>query len=153
MTTPMMEAPMLEVPTMNTPTRVNSSAFDTARELMDSARRSIAEATVAPTSSARFAAAHLAALRAATAVLAVRAQQGQRRGVRSVWSLLPEIAVEFTEWSAFFAATAGKRAQAQVGMAVVSVREADDLVRDAEQFLERVSASLGFAHQSVLIES
>ena len=66
------------------------------------------------------------------------------------WSLVEQI---YAEWSAFFAATAGKRAQAQVGMAVVSLREADDLVRDAEQFLERVSASLGLAHQSVLIES
>lgn len=143
----------MTTPTMENLVVVNGSAFDTARELMDAARRSITEATVAPTSSARFAAAHLAALRAATAVLAVRAQQVQRRGVRSVWSLLPEVAVEFTEWAAFFAATAGKRAQAQVGIAVVSMREADDLVRDAEQFLERVSASLGFAHQSVLIES
>lgn len=148
-----MTTPTLEISVTDVPARVTSSTFDTARELMDSARRSIAEATVAPTSSARFAAAHLAALRAATAVLAVRAQQGQRRGVRSVWSLLPEVAVEFTEWAAFFAATAGKRAQAQVGMAVVSLREADDLVRDAEQFLERVSASLGLAHQSVLIDS
>ena len=143
----------MTTPTMENLVVVNGSAFDTARELMDAARRSITEATVAPTSSARFAAAHLGALRAATAVLAVRAQQVQRRGVRSVWSLLPEVAVEFTEWAAFFAATAGKRAQAQVGIAVVSMREADDLVRDAEQFLERVSASLGFAHQSVLIES
>jgi hypothetical protein len=143
----------MTTPTMENLVVVNGSAFDTACELMDAARRSITEATVAPTSSARFAAAHLAALRAATAVLAVRAQQVQRRGVRSVWSLLPEVAVEFTEWAAFFAATAGKRAQAQVGIAVVSMREADDLVRDAEQFLERVSASLGFAHQSVLIES
>ncbi|MFM8351038.1 MAG: SAV_6107 family HEPN domain-containing protein [Actinomycetales bacterium] len=148
-----MTTPTMEIPVMEAPARVNGSAFDTARELMDSARRSITEATVASTSSARFAAAHLAALRAATAVLAVRAQQVQRRGVRSVWSLLPEVAEEFTEWAAFFAATAGKRAQAQVGMAVVSMREADDLVRDAEQFLERVSASLGLAHQSVLIES
>ena len=143
----------MTTPTMKDPVMVNGSTFDTACELMDAARHSIAEATVAPTSSARFAAAHLAALRAATAVLAVRAQQVQRRGVRSVWSLLPEVAVEFTEWAAFFAATAGKRAQAQVGMAVVTAREADDLVRDAEQFLERVSASLGLAHQSVLIES
>lgn len=124
-----------------------------ASELMASARRSLTEATLAATPHERYAAAHLSALRAAAAVLAARAcPQGKRRSrVRSVWVVLPETAAEFAEWAAFFAAGARKRASADAGIPCVTHREADDLVRDVDAFIARVSAFLGLPHQSMLI--
>jgi hypothetical protein len=101
---------------------------------------------------ARYARAHLAALRAAAAVLAARGRPGRRRsGVRSAWVLLAEVAPELAEWAAFFAAGAGKRAAAEAGLrGVVSDREADDLVRDVETFLGVVARMLGVSHQPTL---
>jgi hypothetical protein len=124
-----------------------------ACELMASARRSLTEATLATTAHERYAAAHLSALRAAAAILAARScPQGKRRTrVRSVWAVLPEVAAEFGEWSMFFAAGARKRASAEAGIPCVTHREADDLVRDVDSFIARVSAFLGLPHQSMLI--
>lgn len=133
------------------PAGVQSANPLASEDLMRAARRSLTEAIVARTPAERFAAAHLAALRAAAAVLAARSRATSRAQLRSVWSVLPEVAGEFAEWAAFFAAGSAKRAGAQLGLAVVSAREADDLVRDAEAFLARVAGSLGLSHQSVLI--
>ena len=61
-----------------------------------------------------------------------------------------------SEWAAFFAAGAGKRAAAEAGLVdVVTDREADDLVRDVETFLMLVAHCLGLpipvvGHQLVL---
>ena len=64
----------------------------------------------------RYAAAHLAALRTAAAVLAVRTRPAAHQRPRNVWVLLPQVAPELTEWAAFFAAGAGKRAAAEAGL-------------------------------------
>ncbi len=96
-----------------------------------------AERTVEP--ARRFTYAHLAALRAGAAVLAVRAQpsSGRGRGGRSVWQLLTVVAPELGEWAAFFAAGSATRAAAEAGITrLVSQRAADDLVRQAGQFVE-----------------
>uniref|UniRef100_UPI0036F280F0 SAV_6107 family HEPN domain-containing protein n=1 Tax=Fodinicola feengrottensis TaxID=435914 RepID=UPI0036F280F0 len=51
----------------------------------------------------------------------------------------------------FRAAGAAKRAAAEAGIQrVVSTREADDLLRDAERFLAVVSTLLGSTHQMFL---
>lgn len=122
-----------------------------ADDLLVSARRSLTEASIATTSGERYAAAHLAALRAAAAVLAARGRPSTKRSrVRSVWVVLPQVAVEFTEWADFFAAGAQKRAAAEAGLACVSHREADDLVRSADAFVARVAESLGVPHQAPL---
>ncbi|GEL17192.1 SAV_6107 family HEPN domain-containing protein [Pseudonocardia asaccharolytica] len=85
----------------------------------------------------RYPAAYLAALRAGAALLAVRARPRPRRGAsRNVWDLLAEVAPELGEWAAFFASCSGTRAAAEAGIARrVSRREADDLLRQAEQFV------------------
>ncbi|MDP2014139.1 MAG: SAV_6107 family HEPN domain-containing protein, partial [Actinomycetota bacterium] len=67
-----------------------------------------------------------------------------------VWLVLPEVAVELSEWAGFFAAGARKRALAEAGVPCVTAREADDLVREAESFVERVVSCLGVAHQPTL---
>ena len=120
-----------------------------ADDLLMSARRSLTAASIAPTAGERYAAAHLAALRAAAAVLAARSRPSSRRSrVLSVWVVLPQIAPQLGEWSAFFAAGARKRAAAEAGLDIVSHREADDLVRDADAFLIRVCEVLDVPHQS-----
>jgi hypothetical protein len=61
------------------------------------------------------------------------------------------VAPELAEWAAFFAAGAAKRAAAEAGIQrVVSTREADDMLRDAERFLAVVETGLGKPHQPVL---
>jgi hypothetical protein len=67
-----------------------------------------------------------------------------------VWALLTEVAPALDEWAAFFAAGAGKRAAAEAGLPVVTQREADDLLRDAEAFLVVVEAALAGACQPLL---
>ena len=108
---------------------------------------SLQEAVTAPDVPTRYACAHVAALRAAAALLAVRAQpaaQGRRRPQRNAWVLLAEVAPELVEWARFFAAGAAKRAAAEAGSTrAVTEREADDLVRDADRFLAVVEQSLG----------
>jgi len=117
-------------------------------DLLTQARECLAEAAIADTTGARFAAAHLAALRTGAAVLAARGREAggkrSRRGPRNVWSDLAKVAPELSEWAEFFAANAGKRPAAQAGVAgVVSPREADDLLRDADAFCRLVCVVLG----------
>jgi SAV_6107-like HEPN len=126
---------------------VVSAAFD----LLDTARRDIAEAMTTTVPTERYAAAHLAALRTAAAVLAVRTRPTTTKRPRNVWVLLPQVAPELTEWSAFFAAGAAKRAAAEAGLTrAVRPREADDLLRDVQTFLALVETTLGLPHQAAL---
>jgi hypothetical protein len=122
-----------------------------ADDLLASARRSLTEASIAATAGERYAAAHLAALRSAAAVLADRGRPATRRSrVLSVWVVLPQVAPELGEWATFFAAGARIRAAAEAGIDVVSHRQADDLVRDADIFLARVCELLGVPHQPAM---
>jgi hypothetical protein len=124
-----------------------------AGALLALSRRGLLEACTAATPGERYAAAHLAALRAAAAVLACRARpaSGRRGRPTSAWVLLAEVAPELAEWAGFFAAGARKRAAAEAGLpSAVTAREADDLVREAEAFLGVVESSLGLSGQLLL---
>ena len=105
----------------------------------------ILEAELAEHPSERFLAAHLAALRVAAIILAVRARPGpgRRSRRRNAWQVVADVAPEFAEWAAFFAATEGKRDAVRSGArAIVTAREADDLVRDARTFLALVERAV-----------
>ena len=117
-----------------------------AGQLLDQARHGLTEAAGCVDPRQRYAAAHLAALRAAAAVLAARTrpESSGRRRPRSAWVLLANVAPELGEWATFFAAGAAKRAAAEAGLShAVTEREADDLVRDVGAFLAVVENSLG----------
>jgi SAV_6107-like HEPN len=120
--------------------------------LLKAARTGLAEAALVPLPGERYALAHLAALRAAAAVLADRAQSvpGHRGRPLSAWRLLVKVAPEMGEWAAFFAAGAARRAAAEAGLPVVTLRDADDLLRQAEIFLGVVETALGLPHQPAL---
>lgn len=110
------------------------------------ARAAVQEAELAEEPSDRFLAAHLAALRVAALLLAIRshpAATAARGRPQNAWRLIATVAPEFAEWSGFFAATEGKRDAVRAGATtIVTSREADDLVRDAQAFLAAVERSL-----------
>jgi len=113
---------------------------------MESARNGLAAADDEPTAGGRYVAAHLAALRAAAAVVAARSEppSSRRKRPQSVWELLPKVEPALREWSAFFAASAAKRAAAEAGLPrAVSAQEADDLLRDADTFVSLAEGALG----------
>jgi hypothetical protein len=122
--------------------------------LVESARLGLAAAQDEPTPAARYVGAHLAALRAAAAVVAARADPPvSRRGrPQSVWELLPRVEPTLREWAAFFAASAAKRAAAEAGLPrAVSAREADDLLRDAGTFVTLAEGALGIPGRQELL--
>ena len=79
---------------------------------------------------------------------AERLQLGHSDGAGVPESLA--LSAEFAEWSAFFAAGATKRAAAEAGLNVVTEREADDLMRDAEKFLGLVAVRFGLSQQLLM---
>lgn len=132
------------------PTSSGLGPFDVpaaAFAYLERSAASLREAVTSTDVGLRYAHAHIAALRATAALLAARAQPqvGRRRSSqRNAWTLLAQVAPEFSEWAGFFAAGAGKRAAAEAGSRrAVTEREADDLVRDADRFLALVEESLG----------
>jgi len=119
----------------------------TVLSLLDTARRGLAEAAAEGDPGTRYICAHLAALRAAAAIVAARGEPGtgaRRRRPRSVWELLPQVEPALAEWAAFFAASAAKRAAAEAGLPrAATAHEAEDLLRDAGTFLSVAERALG----------
>jgi hypothetical protein len=133
-----MSATIISLPARMLPHRTPS-------ELLAIARRGVAEAEETESPAQRYAGAHLAALRAAAAVLAVRVRPvSGGRGPRqtSVWALLIRVAPELSEWAAFFASGAAKRSAAEAGIAKVNPEEADELVQSATIFIDLVDEIL-----------
>ncbi|MFI8994847.1 SAV_6107 family HEPN domain-containing protein [Streptomyces sp. NPDC053542] len=124
-----------------------TAAPPAALDLLAKAQRGLEEAASLEAPNERFATAHLAALRAAAAVLAVRGRPEptlrRRQRIRSAWEVLPEVAPELSEWSALFAAGAERRARAEAGIpGAAGPREVDDLLRAAAHFLRLVERLL-----------
>jgi SAV_6107-like HEPN len=132
------------------PSRVPSAALS----LLRTARHGLAEADAEGDPGTRYICAHLAALRAAAAIVAARGEPGsgaRRRRPRSVWELLPQVEPALAEWAAFFAAGAAKRAAAEAGLPrAASAQEADELLRDASTFLTVAERALGVESEPML---
>jgi SAV_6107-like HEPN len=135
---------------MPLPSRVPAAALS----LLRTARLGLSEAEAEADAGTRYIGAHLAALRAAAAIVAARGEPGtgaRRRRPRSVWDLLPQVEPALAEWAAFFAASAAKRAAAEAGLPrAASAREADDLLRDAATFLSVAERALGLDSEPML---
>lgn len=115
-----------------------------AAALAAQARSMLRDAALTGEPGERFRLAHLAALRAAAALFAQRGRPVGRRRLVSAWVLVDAVAPELTEWSAYFAGTAGKRAAVEAGAhSVVSERDADDQLHAAEQFATLIERTLG----------
>ena len=118
-----------------------------ALDLLAQAHRGLKEARELDGPLERYAAAHLAALRASAAVLAVRGRPEQsprrRKRIRTAWEVLPEVAPELAEWAVYYADGAGKRAAAEAGISsAANARDADDLIRNTALFLRLVQRLL-----------
>ena len=155
-TTPIPTGPLRPVALADKPlVPAHALPHRTPAELLVLARSGLVEADEQRVDGLRYATAHLAALRAAAAVLAARARPapGRRGRLTSVWVLLTLVAPELSEWAEYFAASAAKRAAAEAGiLRVVTPRQADDLLRAAETFVSVVELALGLAHPSLLDE-
>jgi len=107
------------------------------------AEQALLEAELNTVPADRYLAAYLAAMRTAVTVLAVRARPRHGSGPADVWQVLAKLAPEFGEWAAFFAAGRQKRLLVQAGAtALVNEREADDLLRDVQDFHNLVARRL-----------
>src|SRR5699024_1252679 len=65
--------------------------------------------------------------------------RGRSYGPLDIWCLLPRVAPELTEWAQFFAVVLDESHSA----APMSVREADDLLRQGEYFVQIIAGLLG----------
>ena len=61
---------------------------------------------------------------------------------------VPELAPELGEWAVFFAYASRRRWALDDGAEMVTVREADDLVRSAQEFLTLVRGTLGLPRRA-----
>lgn len=117
--------------------------------LLERSREGLRNAASELDARSRWAGAHLAALRAATAVLAVRGRPGPARSrPRSVWHVLPRLAPELAEWAAFLGSL--ERLPERSTRGPDEARAADDLLRDAERFLRAVTGVLSLPWRPVL---
>lgn len=134
---------------MTTPVSDHLLPHRTPAQLLDLARRGLVDAADGRSDGLRYATAHLAALRAASAVVASRSTRArvspaERWRAPSVWVLLATVAPEMGEWATYFATGTTKRAAAEAGIPrVVTAREADDLVDAAGRFVAVVEMMLG----------
>lgn len=107
-------------------------------QLLNQAAAGVVAAQREDLATRRLAAAHLAALRGATAVLAARARPSRSdRGPTDAWLLVATVAPELAEWARFFASWSPTR---RTGRGVTA-RDADDMVRQVEQFLVLAEAA------------
>lgn len=115
--------------------------------LLESAVRDLSDASASPDAGERYVHAHLAALRAAAALVVVRSGQERlprRARLRSVWELLAVTVPEFAGQARSFAAGAHKREAAGAGLPhAVTSQEADVLLGEAKTLLEAAQAAAG----------
>ena len=124
-----------------------------ALALLEQSRRCLAEAYAAELAAVRLVTSQDAAMRAAAALVAGRGT----RGPQDLWPLLAAQSPELAEWAEVFALAAVRRQQLETlcpelvsggrthhrCSVRVPVREADDLLRAAETFVELVALTLG----------
>lgn len=130
-----------------------------ALELVERSRADLLQACHSRGIAQRYQHSQLAAMRAAAALVSARAVPTGQARPRSLWDLLPSVAPELTEWAGFFAAVTSRHPSLAGSVPAVpgqiTAREADDLLRQAETFVELVCRALGLpmapVHGDVLV--
>lgn len=114
-----------------------------AQQLIRRARLELDGADATSDPAMRFLHAHMAAIRGASAVLALGSVVPRRRGrLRSVWEQLADAGVEWESWAARFEAGAQVRAAIDADrIGDLEVAVADDAVWAADEFLAQVAAA------------
>lgn len=116
-----------------------------ARCLLEQARACLRDARIATRATECYVFAHMAALRAATAVVVARSWRRRSRSSGSVWLQLTGVAPELREWAAHFTAGSLRRAAAEAGSPGITPGEADTCLRHAVEFVDIVDRSLSGA--------
>ncbi|MFR9729209.1 SAV_6107 family HEPN domain-containing protein [Saccharopolyspora sp. MS10] len=116
-----------------------------ARSLLAQANACLDDARDASRATERYVFAHLAALRAATAVVLARSWRRRARRSGSVWLQLTEVAPELREWAAHFTAGSLRRAAAEAGSPGITPGEAELCLRHATEFVAVVDRGLSGA--------
>ena len=110
------------------------------RRLLARADAELVAAALAQEPGERFVHAHLGALRAAAAIVALRARPVRRGRARSVWDQLADAEPGLAAWSGYFASGARVRAALDAGRDdAVDRRRADELMACAEDFRDEVA--------------
>lgn len=121
-------------------TRVPRPVPPGVRALLRRADAELAQAHAAADPDDRFRHAHLAAIRAAAAVLALRGRPSARSGARTVWEMLVRVEPGLGPWSGYFASGASLRAAVDAGRGdEVEPARADEIVACAEDFRDEVA--------------
>lgn len=135
--------------------RSRYSVTPSALALLEAALHGLAAAECEASAEGKYVGAHRAASRAAAALVDARggaASLGRRP--QSVWELLQQVEPTLSEWAGFFASGTGKRAAVEAGLPrAVSLREANDLLQDAETFVSIVENVLAIAKRRLSLAS
>jgi hypothetical protein len=108
--------------------------------LLARAEAELVAASLATVPAERFLHAHLGALRAAAAVVALRGRPVRRGRARPVWDQLADAEPALAAWSVYFASGARVRAAVDAGrFDAVEARRADELLACAEDFRDEVA--------------
>jgi hypothetical protein len=132
------------------PDHASPQLAPSALTLLESARQMLAAGEHDTSAASRYLAAHLAALRAAAAVVAAKQEPGiprRRKRPRNIWELLPGAEPAFSEWAARFAIAGAHGPVGLCRIRVVSRRQADKLLRDAKAFVSLAEDTLGVTGQ------
>ena len=114
----------------------------TVATLLARADAELLAAQFSPEAWERFTHAHLAAVRAAAAVVAARGRPAGRGAPRTVWDMLGVVAPEMARWAALFADAARLRTALDAGrFEAVSPARAERALCDAEDFVDVARAA------------
>ena len=102
------------------------------------ARTLVIEALLADGDAERYLQAQQAVALAADAAVLARTGRRIPADLGDPWPLVARTVPALGEWAAYFAATQSRRRAVATGRLVVSTREAEDLIRDADSFCEAV---------------
>lgn len=127
-------------------TTITGTTTSTTFDLLDRARATLLEACWAQTATDRYCSAHLAALRAAAALISARVHH--RAPLGHAWSQLTALASELSEWAQYFSAAGERRLHLESGGVPARQHEADALLHAAETFYGLVLAALGLPLES-----
>ncbi|WP_337059642.1 SAV_6107 family HEPN domain-containing protein [Kineococcus sp. G2] len=119
-----------------------------ALDLLERCESELRAAAGATDPGERYVHAHLSALRAGAALVAVhgRPTAPRRSQPRSVWEMLPRLDADLAEWARRFTATAPLRARVEAGRGdLVDAAAADALLDDAVAFHRVVESLLGLS--------
>lgn len=109
----------------------------TVEQTLARADAELLTAQYSPEAWERFTHAHLAALRAAAAVVAARGRPARRGAPHTVWGMLADVAPELARWAAVFADGAQLRTAVDAGwFDAVSPDRAEQALCDAEDFVD-----------------